>query len=235
MPCGSNQYFDKKNNQSGDLTNPKNSQADNDKWFYSEEVKEHFFSPKNLLSPEDEKHYQASGYGIVGSPACGDLMKVWIKVDPIEDKITEFKWRTFGCASAISSTSILSVMVTKNGGMELDEAMKITPQDIVDKLGGLPNHKIHCSVLGDQALRAAVNDYYKKTNQESRIKEEAAKVVCSCLNITDKEIEKAVLEGKTTYEEVQRITKCGTDCGNCKPQITNLIDMYIKKYYGDEN
>jgi NifU-like protein involved in Fe-S cluster formation len=105
----------------------------------------------------DEKEYNAVGE--VGSPACGDLMKVWIKVE--DDVITDFKWKTFGCASAISSTSILSEMAH---GKTLDEANKITAQDIVDKLGGLPRRKIHCSVLGDQALRRAIQNYRQTPN-----------------------------------------------------------------------
>lgn len=136
-------------------------------WVYSEAVKEHFFNPKNLLT-EDPKKYKADGVGYVGSPACGDMMKMWIKVDKDADKILECKWQTFGCASAIASTSILSVMVTEKGGMSLKDALKLRPQDIVERLSGLPQKKIHCSVLGDQALREAIYDYFKKSGQETR-------------------------------------------------------------------
>ena len=129
-------------------------------WVYSDVVREHFFNPRNVL--KDEENYQADGMGIVGSPACGDVMKVWIKVDPKTQRITECKWKTFGCASAVASTSMLSVMVTENGGMLLDDAYKLKSKDILDRLGGLPDNKIHCSVLGDQALRAAIEDYRKK-------------------------------------------------------------------------
>jgi NifU-like protein involved in Fe-S cluster formation len=129
-------------------------------WLYSDKVKEHFFNPKNLFkSIEEVKSYEkeADGIGEVGSPACGDVMKMFIKVK--EGKITACKWQTFGCASAIASTSMLSVMVI---GKTLEEAKKITPKDIVNELGGLPPRKIHCSVLGDQALRAAIKDYEEK-------------------------------------------------------------------------
>jgi len=129
----------------------------NEAWVYSDVVKEHFFNPRNVLKTEEE--YEADGVGVVGSPSCGDVMKVWIKVDPHTKKIIECKWKTFGCASAVASTSILSVMVTENGGMLLDDAYKLRSKDILDRLGGLPENKIHCSVLGDRALRAAIDDY----------------------------------------------------------------------------
>jgi NifU-like protein involved in Fe-S cluster formation len=131
-----------------------------EEWVYSDTVKDHFFNPRNVLKKEE--NYQADGVGIVGSPACGDVMKVWIKVDPATKKIIECKWKTFGCASAVASTSMLSVMVTENGGMTIDDAYKLQPKDILDRLGGLPDIKIHCSVLGDRALRAAIDDYKLK-------------------------------------------------------------------------
>lgn len=122
-------------------------------WFYSETVQDHFFNPRNLAS-EDPKEFDAMGE--VGSPACGDKMKVWIKVDPATNIITDFKWRTFGCASAIASTSVASEMMI---GKTLEEAQKVTPKQIVEELGGLPPRKIHCSVLADQALRAAIKNH----------------------------------------------------------------------------
>lgn len=206
---------------------------DGENWVYSETVKEHFFNPQNILKVKPEE-YNADGVGYVGSPACGDMMKMWIKVDRLTDEIEECKWQTFGCASAIASTSILSVMVTENGGMDLDRAMQITPQEICERLSGLPDRKIHCSVLGDKALRAAINDYFKKSGQEERIKKEEAKIVCRCVEITDHEIENAVLEGKQTWEDVQKKTKCGTGCGACRPRIENLIKQYKLQYFGEE-
>ncbi len=128
-------------------------------WVYSEKVREHFFHPRNFTV---DQNYKADGMGEVGSPACGDLMRMWIKVDKKTKKIKECKWMTFGCASAIASTSILSVMVTEKGGMAIKKALKIKPQDIIARLSGLPDRKIHCSVLGDQALRAAIKDYLAK-------------------------------------------------------------------------
>lgn len=126
-------------------------------WLYSDIVKDHFFNPRNILLNETE--YVADGIGVVGSPACGDMMAVWIRVDPATERITECKWRTFGCASAIASTSMMSVMATENGGMTLARAKRMTPEAIIERLNGLPNRKYHCSVLGHSALREAIKDY----------------------------------------------------------------------------
>lgn len=138
---------------------------DGESWLYSDIVKEHFFNPKNLLI--DETTYEADGIGVVGSPACGDMMAVWIKVDQQTARITECKWRTFGCASAIASTSMMSIMATENGGMTLSRAKRLTPEAIVERLGGLPDRKYHCSVLGHEALRAAVLNYEETRLHES--------------------------------------------------------------------
>jgi nitrogen fixation NifU-like protein/NifU-like protein len=137
-----------------DITFPNKKET----WLYSKRVKEHFFNPRNIMKEGEEKKFKADGVGVVGSPVCGDMMKVWIKVDPKTQRIKECKWRTFGCASAIASTSIMSEMVK---GMKIKKAMKITAKDILKELGGLPPNKIHCSVLGDQALKAAIEDYLK--------------------------------------------------------------------------
>jgi len=145
----------KKKNES-DVRDPRTGQS----WLYSEVVKDHFFNPRNLLKPGEEKKEKWDGIGIVGSPACGDEMKVWIKVEG--GKIIECKWRTYGCASAIAATSMMSVMVTEKGGMAIDEALKLTPKQIMDRLLGLPTRKIHCSVLGDQALKSAIADFKSK-------------------------------------------------------------------------
>jgi len=128
-------------------------------WFYSEKVKEHFMKPKNFLKNEkDVKDY--NGYGKVGNMKCGDMMELWIKIK--NEKIVGVKWRTFGCASAIASTSMMSEMLLEKGGMRITDALKITGKEIMDRLGGLPAIKVHCSVLGDEALKEAVKDYKAK-------------------------------------------------------------------------
>jgi nitrogen fixation NifU-like protein len=197
-------------------------------WFYTDTVKDHFFNPKNFL--DDEGNYKDAYMGMVGSPACGDAMKVWLKID--NNKITDFKWKTFGCASAIASTSMLSVMVTENGGMEVEQALKLRPQDIMARLGGLPARKVHCSVLGDKALRSAVNDYYRKNGQTDKIQVEAGRVIDKVLKITDHDIEEAVLEGADTLEKVQQRTKVGTGDPACIPEVEQLIRFYKEKYFG---
>jgi nitrogen fixation NifU-like protein/NifU-like protein len=204
----------------------------NQKWFYTDKVKDHFFRPRNIFRTQKEiENYKADGVGEVGSPACGDVMRIWIKVDKKNDKIIDCKWQTFGCASAIANTSVLSEMII---GMKIDDALKIKPNDIVKELGGLPARKIHCSVLGDKALGEAINDYFRKSGQENRIVAQGAKIIDKVLKITDKDIEEAVLEGAKTFEEVQKKTKIGINDKNCIPQVKELISLYRKKYFGDK-
>lgn len=138
-------------------------------WYYSEKVKKHFFHPKNILI-KDPKLGEFDAEGEVGSAACGDVMKMWVKlaptrasgINPKTNRIKKLKWRTFGCATAIASTSIFSEMATRNGGLTIEQALKITPQDIIKELGGLPAIKIHCSVLADQAFKKTIENYLKK-------------------------------------------------------------------------
>ena len=147
-------------------------------WIYSDEVKEHFLNPQNFV--DDEASVAGAYQGMVGSPACGDVMRVWLTIEKGEDgveRIKDMKWKTFGCASAIASTSMLSVMVTENGGMPVDQALELKPQDILARLGGLPDRKIHCSVLGDKALRAAINDYFRRSDQPGRILVESGRII----------------------------------------------------------
>lgn len=163
---------------------------------------------------------------------CGDAMKLWIKVDKKNDKIIECKYATFGCASAIASTSMLSVMVTENGGMKIDDALKLKPQDIIARLGNLPSRKFHCSVLGDKALRSAINDYFRRSNQNSRIIVEGARIIDSETKTTDKDIEEAVLEGALTIEDVQKKLKVGISNKAVIPAVEELIRFYKEKYFG---
>lgn len=126
-------------------------------WAYSDVVKEHFFHPQNVL--KDGEDFPADGTGIVGSPACGDVMLVAIQVDPKTRRVRACRWRTFGCASAIASTSMMSLMAIEGEGMTLERALRLKPEEIIERLGGLPDRKYHCSVLGHQALREAVRDF----------------------------------------------------------------------------
>ena len=124
-------------------------------WVYSDIVKEHFLNPKNFLMG-DEAKFPADAIGLVGNPICGDQMKMFLKIDPATDTITDIRWKTYGCASAIASTSALSELAK---GKTLDDAMKITAAEIADYLGGLPEQKFHCSVLGHEALHEAIKNY----------------------------------------------------------------------------
>ncbi len=202
-------------------------------WFYTDVVKDHFFNPRNIFKTQQEiDNYNPDGVGMVGSPACGDVMRMWIKVDKADDKIRDCKWQTFGCASAIATTSILSVMVTENGGMPVEKALKLTPRDVVTHLVDLPKRKIHCSVLGTKALRAAINDYFRRSGQESRIITEGARVIDKIMRVTDKDIEEAVLDGATTFEDVQKRTKIGIQDKDCIPEAEKLIMFYRERYFG---
>ncbi|RZD30438.1 MAG: iron-sulfur cluster assembly scaffold protein [uncultured DHVE6 group euryarchaeote] len=199
------------------------AKVDAKSWFYTDEVRDHFFNPKNILKTQKEaSDYDAvsDGVGEVGSPACGDMMKIWIKVDSDSDKIKECKWQTFGCASAIASTSIMSEMVVEKGGMTITQALELKPHDIVERLHGLPARKFHCSVLGDKALRAAINNYFFKSDQKDRIIiSKGAEIVDKILKITDKDIEECVLEGAHDFEAVQKKTKVGVQDKTCIPRV----------------
>jgi len=185
-------------------------------WLYSDTVKDHFTNPRNVLL-DDEASFEADGRGITGNIRCGDQMLMLLKI--ADDIITDVRWKTYGCASAIASTSMLSETVK---GMHIEEAYKIQPEDLVAKLGGLPQYKIHCSVLGDKALRAAIDNYLEKTGRTGMLKEEAVEI-CHCLGITDKDIEHAYLAGAHTWEQLQQATKIGTVCGNCKEKTLELL------------
>ncbi len=189
-----------------------------DQWVYTDTVKDHFMNPKNLWRKDDD--FEADGVGEVGSLACGDQMRVGIKVK--DDRISDLRWLTYGCASAIASTSMMSEMAI---GMTLEEAYHLTPNMITDALGGLPEHKFHCSVLGDKALRAAIDDYLEKQGRENPFKKKVAKIVCECKGVTDQQIEDLVKNDKAkTLDDLQRLTGYGTGCGKCKAKVAELFE-----------
>lgn len=187
-------------------------------WVYTDIVKDHFMNPRNLW--KDDEDISFDGVGEVGSLACGDQMRVGIVVK--DNKIKDLKWLTYGCASAIASTSMMSEMAI---GMTLEEAYKLTPKAIMDKLGGLPEHKFHCSVLGDKALRAAIDDYLAKNNLPNPYKKNAATIICECKGVTDEMIENLVKEDKVrSVEDLVRLTGAGTGCGKCKVKLKEQIE-----------
>ncbi|MDR2071366.1 MAG: iron-sulfur cluster assembly scaffold protein [Treponema sp.] len=192
-------------------------------WLYSDTVKEHFTHPRNVLM-EDESTFNADARGQTGNIKCGDQMLMLLKI--ADDVITDVRWKTYGCASAIASTSMLSEIIK---GMNIKDAYTIRPQDLVEKLGGLPEYKIHCSVLGDKALRTAIDDYLEKTGRSGLFKEPSVEI-CRCLSITDKDIEEAFHHGVRTWEALQEATKIGTVCGGCKEKALELLHQFAHIY-----
>lgn len=163
---------------------------------------------------------------------CGDMMYIWMKIDPETERVKDLKWRTFGCGSAIAATSMFSVMVTEDGGRTLEEARHIRPQHIMERLGGLPNRKIHCSVLVDKAFQKAANNYYREQGKYDKVVIEGAKVIDPVTNTTDKDIEEAVLEGAVDLDSVQKKLKVGIGSPDVIPEVEQLIRFYKEKYYG---
>ena len=198
----------------------------NPSWIYTDLVKEHFLNPHNVLG-EDEK-FEANAEGITGNVKCGDEMLCLLKIK--DDIIEDVRWKTYGCASAIASTSALSELIK---GMNIKDAYQIRPEDIVKALGGLPENKIHCSVLGDKALRVAIDNHLEQTGRKGLFKDLGARVICTCLNVTDHDREDAVKKGARSWETLQEFTKIGTVCGNCRKEAEELLHGYVH-IFGDE-
>lgn len=187
-------------------------------WDYSEKVKDHFFHPRNVGDIENP-----DAVGEVGSLACGDALKLMLKVDKSK-RIVDAKFKTFGCGSAIASASALTEMVR---GKTLDEAAMITDNDIAAYLDGLPEQKMHCSVMGREALEAAIANY-KGLTIEKPVDEGI--IVCKCFGVTDNKIAHEVREHKlTTIEQVTNFCKAGGGCRSCHPQIQAIIDEVWQK------
>src|SRR5208283_1488677 len=185
-------------------------------WDYTDKVKDHFLNPRNVGEIEDP-----DGVAEVGSIACGDALKFTFKLDE-NGRIKEAKFKTFGCASAIASASAMTEMIK---GMTVEEAAKVTNQDIANYLGGLPQEKMHCSVLGREALEQAISHF-----KGAPVKAEEEKIVCECFGVTEKEIERAIRENRlTTIEEVTNYTKAGGGCENCHPLIQEIIDKVLSQ------
>jgi NifU-like protein len=181
-------------------------------WDYTDKVREFFLNPKNIGEVENP-----DGVGDVGSIVCGDALRLTLRIDKETNRITDAKFQTFGCASAIASSSALTELIK---GKTVDEALKVTNQDIADFLGGLPKEKMHCSVMGREALEAAVANY---KGIPVTIEEEG-KLVCKCFNVTEEKIRKVAIENHlTTVDEVTDFTKAGGGCGECKPEIEEIL------------
>jgi len=182
-------------------------------WEYTDKVRDHFFNPRNVGEIPD-----ADGTGEVGSLACGDALKLTFKLDE-KGKIIDARFKTFGCASAIASSSVLTEIIK---GMTIEEASKVTNKDIADYLGGLPEQKMHCSVMGREALEAAIENYRTGGTKKHELE---GRVVCTCFGVTEKEIERVIRENDlTTVEQVTNYCKAGGGCGGCRGEIEKIIE-----------
>lgn len=197
-------------------------------WDYTPTVKDHFLNPRNVGDIPD-----ADAIGEVGSLACGDALKLYLKLDENKDRIVDAKFQTFGCASAIASSSALTEMVK---GKTLDEAIAISNQDIADFLGGLPEEKMHCSVMGQEALEVAVAKYRgepiplhdSEHDHGHAYPDYEGELVCKCFGITDTFLKKVIDTNRlTTTEQVTHFTKAGGACGKCLPKIKELIEEVL--------
>jgi len=183
-------------------------------WEYTDKLKDHFFNPRNVGEVDDP-----DGVGEVGSLACGDALRLTFKLDE-NGRIKDAKFKTFGCASAIATSSVLTELIK---GKTLEEAMQVTNRDIAEYLGGLPEQKMHCSVMGREALEAAIANYRGGDTAKHEIE---GNIVCTCFGVTDIEIERVVREnGLTTVEQVTNYCKAGGGCGGCRGEIEKLIEQ----------
>ena len=190
-------------------------------WEYTDRVMDHFENPRNVgvVARIDVE-------GQVGSLSCGDALRLTIQVDKDRDVIEDAKFQTFGCASAIASSSALTEMIK---GKTLDQALSLTNQDIADFLGGLPKEKMHCSVMGQEALEAAVSNY-----RGVPVRAAQGEIVCHCFGVTDQEIERVVKTNRlTTVEEITQFTKAGGGCGKCLPKIEELLAKILHRGSGN--
>lgn len=188
-------------------------------WDYSEKVIDHYRHPRNVGVIED-----ADAVGTAGSIVCGDQLKIYLKIK--DGIVTDAKFQTFGCGSAVASSSMLTEMII---GKPVEEVKKITNKDIVDQLGGLPPEKMHCSVMGYEALEDAFKNYKSEgyVDLDDLKKEPKEKMICTCFQVTDKVILDAIkTNGLKTVEEVTNYTKAGGGCGRCKGEIQKILDDY---------
>lgn len=186
-------------------------------WEYTDKVKELYKNPRNVGVIED-----ADAIGEEGSLVCGDALTIYLKIK--DDVITDVKFQTFGCGSAIASSSALTEMIK---GKTIEEARKITNKDIVDYLGGLPDEKMHCSVMGSEALGKAIASYKGIPIKESE--EETGEIVCKCFGVTDTLIKKEIRENNLkTVDDVTNYTKAGGGCGECKSRIEEILEEELR-------
>ena len=189
-------------------------------WDYSEKVLELFYNPTNQGTIEDlDESDVAVVYGEVGSIACGDALRLHLKIQEPTETILDARFQTFGCTSAIASSSALTEIIK---GKTLDEALKITNKDIADYLGGLPEAKMHCSVMGQEALEAAIYKY--RGIEVEHHEEDEGTLICACFGITEPRVRRVIIENDlTTIEQVTNYVKAGGGCGSCLAGIEDIL------------
>ena len=188
-------------------------------WEYTDKVMDFFHNPRNQGVIDEKESGQAITTGEVGSIACGDALKLHLKIDEKSQTILEARFQTFGCASAIASSSALTELLV---GKTLDEALSLTNKEIADYLGGLPEEKMHCSVMGQEALEAAIFNY-RGIPLDNHEDDEGA-LICRCFGVTSTRIRRIVLENSlTTAEQVTNYVKASGGCGSCLTDIDDII------------
>jgi NifU-like protein len=195
-------------------------------WDYTEEVMDHFYNPRNQGAIADpEESGVAVVFGEIGSIACGDALRLHLKIQVEEDTILDSKFQTFGCTSAIASSSALTEMIR---GLTLDQALAVSNQDIATYLGGLPEAKMHCSVMGQEALEAAIFKYRGITPEVHE--DDDGALICSCFGVSEPKIRRVIRENNlTTAEQVTSYVKAGGGCGSCLTEIDDLIAAVLQE------
>jgi NifU-like protein len=183
-------------------------------WDYTEKVRDHYLHPRNVGEIENP-----DGFGEIGNITCGDALRLTFKLDE-NKRVKDIRFKTFGCGSAIASASVLTEMCK---GKTIDEVKKITNKDIANELDGLPKEKMHCSVMGQEALDAAIR-YFESGGKQTKPAIKEGRIVCTCFGVTEQEIEHAIRENNLSkVEEVTHYTKAGGGCGGCVEEIQNII------------
>ncbi|GAB4374535.1 MAG: Fe-S cluster assembly protein NifU [Elainellaceae cyanobacterium] len=195
-------------------------------WDYTEKVLDLFYNPKNQGTIEvPSESGVAVVFGEVGSIACGDALRLHLLIEVDTDKILDARFQTFGCTSAIASSSALTELIK---GLTLDEALNISNHDIAEYLGGLPEEKMHCSVMGQEALEAAVYKY--RGIEIADHEDDEGRLVCSCFGVSETKIRRVVIENNlTTVEQVTSYVKAGGGCSSCAAEIEDLIAAVLQE------